>query len=151
VDIFGRCARTKNGDVQIMCLHHRVSYYKVVQDVCLVMSLIRIYLGHTVVSPRLPLEINLRCSRVCVADLIAGWGHYGTTRRRAKGHASPITKKSGTRFNFVCRLFDALRVMYLPLQRNLGHALTSCVDDLIVGWGHGGTNRRRTISSMLCT
>jgi hypothetical protein len=27
-----RCARTKNGDTQIVCLRHRVSHYRVIED-----------------------------------------------------------------------------------------------------------------------
>jgi hypothetical protein len=59
-----------------------------------------IHLRHVLVRARLPLEIILRRAiRARVANLIVGWGHYGTNRRRAKGRTSPITKKSKTRFN----------------------------------------------------
>jgi hypothetical protein len=40
---------------------------------------------------------------------------------------------------------DALRVTHLPLLINPRHSLAYRVTDLIVGWGHCGTNRRRTL------
>jgi hypothetical protein len=70
-------------------------------------SPIRIHLRYTVVTARLPLEINLRHVLTArVADLIVSYGHYDTNRRRAKGRASPITKKYETRFNLERCRFD---------------------------------------------
>jgi hypothetical protein len=44
-------------------------------------------------------KTHLRCAvRVRVTDLVAGWGPYGTKTRHANGRASPITKKSESRF-----------------------------------------------------
>jgi hypothetical protein len=66
---------------------------------------------------RLPLQRNLRCViRARVADLIVGWGHRGTNRRRANGRASPVTKESETRFNLARHRFDS-RLDYCGINR----------------------------------
>jgi hypothetical protein len=94
-----RCARTKNEDVQIVRLHCHVSHYRAVRDA-------RSYAS--------PISIHWRCTkpdhisdykthprralRVCVTDLILGWGPYGTNMRHVQSLVSPITKKSETRF-----------------------------------------------------
>jgi hypothetical protein len=90
----------KNGDTH-------VSHYKVIQDVRSGTSPIRIHLRRALVRACLILEINLkRARRARVTDLITGWGHCDTNRRRAKGHTSLITKKSKTCFNLTRRQFD---------------------------------------------
>jgi hypothetical protein len=94
-----RCARTKNGDEQIVHLHHCFLHYRVIEDAHIGTSPIRIHLRLTLVSAHLQLEINLRCAQARVTDLIADSGHYATNRRRAKGRTSPITKKFEIRFN----------------------------------------------------
>jgi hypothetical protein len=54
-------------------------------------SRIRIHLRRALVRARLLLEINLKHARSThVADLIIGWDHYNTNRRRTKGRAWPI-------------------------------------------------------------
>jgi hypothetical protein len=64
-----RCARTKNGDVQITCLCHHVSHYRVIRDVRPSVSLI---------------SIHGRCATSeCVTYLISGWGPYATNLRHA--------------------------------------------------------------------
>jgi hypothetical protein len=87
--------------------HHHISHYRVIQDIRLNASSIRIHLRRAHVSlhrVRLPLEINLRRAiRARITDLIADWGHCDTNTRRAKGCTSPITKKSETRFNLARR------------------------------------------------
>jgi hypothetical protein len=81
-------------------LRHPISYYRVIGDARPGASPIMIHLRRALVRARLPLEINPRHAiRVCIVNLIAGWGHYDTNRRRATGHTSPITKKFETRFN----------------------------------------------------
>jgi hypothetical protein len=95
-----RHAHSKNGDVQITRLHHRVSHYRVIRDMRPSASSIRIHL-------RRALCWNLRRDiRSCVVNLIVGWGHSGTNTRHAKSSASPITKKYETRFNLACHRFD---------------------------------------------
>jgi hypothetical protein len=63
-----RCARTKNGDAQIVCLHHRVSHYRVIRDARPDASPISIH-GRRIMSER-------------VTYLIFGWGPYATNPRR---------------------------------------------------------------------
>jgi hypothetical protein len=95
-----RHTRTKNGDAQIARQHHRVLHYRVIQDVFLDASQIRIHLRRALYRVCLPLEINLRRTiRACFTDLIAGWSHCATNTRHAKGRASPITKKFEMLFN----------------------------------------------------
>jgi hypothetical protein len=51
--------------------------------------------------------MHSRCAlKVYVTDLIVGSGQYGTNTRRAKGHASLITKKTEMHFNLARRLCD---------------------------------------------
>jgi hypothetical protein len=57
---------------------------------------------------------------VCVNDLIAGWAPMALIQ-------------------------DTPGVTRLTLLRNLRHALSLSVADLIARWGHCGTNRRRTL------
>jgi hypothetical protein len=82
----------KNGDAQIACLRHRVSHYKVIEDMRPGTSPISIHWRHA--------------NSERVSDLIPDWGPYGTNTRRAQGHASPVTKKSETHFILVCHPFN---------------------------------------------
>jgi hypothetical protein len=105
-----RCVCVKNGDMQIMRLHHRVSHYRVNGDARPGTSLIIIHwrraklerISHYKTHPR-------RALRVCVTDLITGWGSYGTNMRHAQGRASPISKKSKTHFILAHRRFNCRR------------------------------------------
>jgi hypothetical protein len=72
----------KNRDAQIMHLHHCISHYKIIRDVCPSTSLIRIHLRHVLVTACLQIEINpRRVIRACVADLIGSWCHCNTNRK----------------------------------------------------------------------
>jgi hypothetical protein len=51
-----RCTSTKNRDVQIMCLRHCISYYRVIQDTHPDAYPIRIHLRCVLISMCLPLE-----------------------------------------------------------------------------------------------
>jgi hypothetical protein len=57
-----------------------------------------------------------RALRVCVTNLLVGWGPYNTNTRCVWGRASPITKKSETLFILVCHRFNAAVVLigYTP-------------------------------------
>jgi hypothetical protein len=95
-----RRVHTKNRDTQMARLRRPILYYRVIGDAHLGASSIIIHLRRALVRARLPLEISPRHAiKVHVVDLIVGWGHYDTNRRRATGRASPITKKFETRFN----------------------------------------------------
>jgi hypothetical protein len=102
-----RHARTKNGNAQIACFRHRVSHYRVIRDARPSVSLISIHwrcvkLEHVSdykTHPR-------RALRVCITNLITGWGPYGTNKRRAWGHMFPINKTFETRFILACHRFN---------------------------------------------
>jgi hypothetical protein len=94
-----RRARTKNGDTHIMHVHHCISHYRVIGDPPPGMSPISIH-GRCIKLEHVShYKTHLWCAlRARVTNLIAGWGPYDTNTRCARGHASPITKKSETRF-----------------------------------------------------
>jgi hypothetical protein len=99
-----RHACMKNGDTQIARLRLCVSHYSVIRDTHPGVSLIMIHLRCVHYKSHLR-----RALRVCVTDLIADWGHYGTNTRRAKGRTSPITNKSETLVSLAGRRFDCQR------------------------------------------
>jgi hypothetical protein len=89
----------KNGDTQITCLHRRVSHYKVIGDAHLGASPISMYWRCVKLEHVSDYKTHLRYAlKVCITNLIAGWGPYGTNMRRARGHTSSINKKFETRF-----------------------------------------------------
>lgn len=65
-------------------LRYHISYYKVIWNKRQDTSVIRIYLRHVLDRVCLSLQSNSRCAlRKRVTDLIAGWDHCDTNRRRA--------------------------------------------------------------------
>jgi hypothetical protein len=92
-----RHARTKDGNAQISHLHHRVSHYRVVGDMRPDASSISIHWRHVKSERVVDYKTHPRHAlRVCVSDLIPGWGPYDTNTKCAQGHASLVTKKSET-------------------------------------------------------
>jgi hypothetical protein len=87
-----RHARTKNGDTQIIHVHHCVSHYRVIRDAHPSISPISIHVRRTKLEHVSHYKTHpRRALRARITDLIAGWDPYDTNTRCVRGHASPIT------------------------------------------------------------
>jgi hypothetical protein len=109
-----RRACMKNGDTQIVHLHHHISHYKVIGDTRSGTSSIKIHWRRAKLERVFDYKTHPRCTlMVHVTDLILGWGPYGTNGRRTQGRASPITQKSETCFILVRRRFNCRVIVAL--------------------------------------
>jgi hypothetical protein len=106
-----RRVHTKNGDTQIVRLHHHVLHYKVVGDTRPDASLISIHWR----------RVNLER----VSDLIPGWGPFDTNTRGAQGRGSPITKKFEMRFILTSHRLNT-RLLFDASPPSPGHGYPGC-------------------------